>query len=76
MNAPALPAYLQNRQSQGVAARATAGMGGILPPHISIKGNQYTLVDAAGNKASAGAVMYACICWPSGILLPAASISV
>ncbi len=61
MNAPALPAYLQNRQSQGVAARATAGMGGILPPHISIAGNGFTLIDAAGNKMPLGQSMQACV---------------
>jgi hypothetical protein len=61
MNAPALPAYLQNRQSQGVAARATAGMGGVLPPHISIAGNGYTLIDAAGNKMPLGPTMSACV---------------
>lgn len=51
MNTPALPAYLQNRQSQRVAEGAADGIGGSLPPHISIRGNEFTLVDAAGNKA-------------------------
>jgi hypothetical protein len=61
MNAPALPAYLQNRQSQGVAARATSGMGGVLPPHISIAGNCFTLIDAGGNKMPLGGTMQACV---------------
>jgi hypothetical protein len=47
----ALPTYLQNRQSQRVAEGAADGIGGSLPPHISIRGNEFTLVDAAGNKA-------------------------
>jgi hypothetical protein len=51
MNVPALPAYLQNRKSQRVAEGAAEGIGGALPPHISIRGNEFTLVDAAGNKA-------------------------
>lgn len=50
MNTPALPAYLQNRQSQRVAEGAADGIGGSLPPHISPKGNIFTLVDASGNK--------------------------
>jgi hypothetical protein len=51
MNTPALPSYLQSRQSQRVAEGAADGIGGSLPPHISIRGNNFTLVDAAGNKA-------------------------
>jgi hypothetical protein len=51
MNTPALPAYLQSRQSQRVAEGAADGIGSSLPPHISIRGNNFTLVDAAGNKA-------------------------
>jgi hypothetical protein len=46
----ALPAYLQSRQSRIVAEGAADGIGGSVPPHISIKGNVFTLVDAAGNK--------------------------
>jgi hypothetical protein len=51
MNQPALPSYLQNRQSHRVAEGAANGIGGSLPPHISIRGNEFTLVDASGNKA-------------------------
>jgi hypothetical protein len=50
MNQPQLPAYLQNRQSRIVSEGAADGIGGSLPPHISIRGNEFTLIDAAGNK--------------------------
>lgn len=50
MNTPQLPAYLQNRQSRIVSDGAADGIGGSLPPHISIRGNEFTLIDAAGNK--------------------------
>lgn len=46
-----LPAHLQGRQPAGMAARAAEGMGGSLPPHVSIKGNWFTFVDAAGHEA-------------------------
>ena len=45
-----LPSYLQTRATKAVATRAAEGIGGSLPPHISIRGNRFTLVDAAGNK--------------------------
>lgn len=48
-----LPAYLANLGTPGLAARAAEGIGFSLPPHISIRGNQFTLVDAAGNKQTA-----------------------
>lgn len=50
MNQPQLPAYLQSRQSRIVSEGAADGIGGSLPPHISIRGNEFTLIDAAGNK--------------------------
>jgi hypothetical protein len=50
MNQPQLPAYLQNRQSRIVSDGAADGIGAQLPPHISIRGNEFTLIDAAGNK--------------------------
>lgn len=50
-----LPAYLRNRQTPAVAARALQGLGSSLPPHISIKGNSFTLVDASGQEAAMGA---------------------
>lgn len=49
-----LPAYLRNRQAPAVAARALQGLGSSLPPHISIRGNQFTLVDSAGAEAPMG----------------------
>ncbi len=48
-----LPAHLANLPASGLAARAAEGIGSALPPHISIRGNQFTLVDAAGNKQTA-----------------------
>jgi hypothetical protein len=50
MTNPQLPAYLQNRQSRIVSDGAADGIGGALPPHVSIRGNVWTLVDANGNK--------------------------
>ena len=44
-----LPAHLQNRQ-QSLVGRAADGMGGLLPPHISIKDNRFTFVDAAAHR--------------------------
>ncbi len=48
MNQPQLPAHLQGRQSRHLAETAAQGLGGALPPHISIRGNAFTLVDATG----------------------------
>jgi hypothetical protein len=42
------PAYLDDNLPT-LNDRATQGLGALLPPHISIRGNQFTLVDAAGN---------------------------
>lgn len=47
-----LPAHLQGRAPDAVTARAAAGMGGSLPPHVSIMGNTFTFVDAGGNEAA------------------------
>lgn len=47
-----LPAFLQNYQSRGLIERATQGMGSAMPPHVSIRGNQFTLIDAAGEKTN------------------------
>lgn len=49
MNAPALPAYLQNRTARRLTDDASAGMGTSLPAHISTEGGVFTLIDAAGN---------------------------
>jgi hypothetical protein len=45
-----LPAHLKNRRSQAVAAEVSHGLGSAQPPHVSILGGRFTLVDAAGNK--------------------------
>lgn len=45
-----LPAYLLNRPTRGLAAAASAGLGAARPPHISRRGNRFTLVDGAGNR--------------------------
>jgi hypothetical protein len=45
-----LPAHLQGRQVRNLTERASEGMGGALPPHVSIQGNSFTFVDAAGNE--------------------------
>lgn len=50
MNQPALPAYLQNRNTRRLVDDATAGLGTSLPAHISTQGSVFTLVDAAGNE--------------------------
>lgn len=56
-----LPAHLQGRQIPRLADRAIAGIGSSLPPHISIQGNQFTLIDATGAEQGAGASLTACI---------------
>lgn len=50
----ALPAHLQGRDHAGIAQRAAEALGSPLPPHISIRGNTFTLVDAAGAEYNAG----------------------
>lgn len=52
-----LPAHLQGRTSHNVAEKAAIGIGSSLPPHISIRGNTFTLVDAAGQEAGVGAAL-------------------
>ncbi len=47
-----LPAHLAKTQLPRLSDRATEGMGSSLPPHISIRGNEFTLVDAAGEETS------------------------
>lgn len=49
MTINARPAYLDDNLPT-LNDRATQGLGALLPPHISIRGNQFTLVDAAGNQ--------------------------
>ena len=45
-----LPAHLQNRQRRDLASSAMGGLNTGRPPHISIAGNRFTLIDAAGNQ--------------------------
>lgn len=45
-----LPAYLANRQRRDLASQASGGIQSGQGPHISIKDNRFTLVDAAGNE--------------------------
>lgn len=52
-----LPAYLQNRQVQDFTDYAGDGIGGALPPHVSIQGNMFTLIDAAGQEFQPMATM-------------------
>lgn len=49
-----LPQHLQGRTSHNIAEKAAVGLGSVLPPHISIRGNTFTLVDAGGNEAAFG----------------------
>jgi hypothetical protein len=56
-----LPAHLANLPNRNLAARATQGMGSQIPPHISIQGNRFTLIDAANNEQDAGPVIEAVI---------------
>lgn len=43
-----LPAYLQNRQSKGLAQDLIANLGTGSPPYVSIANNRFTLIDSAG----------------------------
>jgi hypothetical protein len=56
-----LPAHLKNRRSQAVAVEVAAGLGSAQPPHISILGGRFTLVDAAGNKKPLDTTYLDCI---------------
>lgn len=46
----ALPDYLRDIPSAGIADRALEGIGSSQPPHISIRGNEFTLVDQGGEE--------------------------
>ena len=48
MNTPALPAFLQQRQSKALAADLSGNLGMGSPPYISIMGNRFTLLDSSG----------------------------
>src|ERR1039458_10055505 len=56
-----LPAHLKNRRSQAVAVEVAAGLGSAQPPHISIQGGRFTLVDAAGNKKPVETMYLDCV---------------
>lgn len=45
-----LPAYLQNRQSRGLAQSLVANLGIGAPPFLSIMGNRLNLIDAVGEE--------------------------
>lgn len=45
-----LPVHLQNRQRRDLVTSAIGGLNTGSPPHISIAGNRFTLVDDAGNE--------------------------
>lgn len=45
-----LPAYLQNSRAPRLAERSTEGMGSAMPPHISIRGNRFHLIDQSGDE--------------------------
>jgi len=45
-----LPAYLQNRQSKGLAQTLVGNLGVGSPPFLSIMGNRLSLIDAAGDE--------------------------
>lgn len=49
------PSYLT--QVPNLSDRAVQGIGTALPPHVSIRGNKFTLVDGAGNKKLLGDTM-------------------
>jgi|HubBroStandDraft_4_1064222.scaffolds.fasta_scaffold00027_32 hypothetical protein len=47
-----LPDYLTKTTLPRLSDRATEGMGSAMPPHISIRGNEFTLVDTSGEETS------------------------
>lgn len=49
------PSYLTN--APDLSEKAVTGLGSVLPPHVSIRGNKFTLVDGAGNKKQLGDTM-------------------
>lgn len=49
-NALQVPAYLMNRVLKRTPESLIRGIGGGQPPHISLKGNRFTMVNAAGEE--------------------------
>lgn len=45
-----LPAHLQQYQVPDIGATLAQNLGSAMPPHVSIGGNRFTLVDAANNE--------------------------
>jgi hypothetical protein len=45
-----LPAHLQTYQVPDIGATLSQNLGSSMPPHVSIGGNRFTLVDAANNE--------------------------
>lgn len=68
MPLPQAPAYLQPSTRPALNEAARDGIGGGLPPHISIKGNTFTAVDAAGNQYNIGPVMQAAVIDVSNVI--------
>lgn len=50
MNIPNLPDHLRNRARGTALDDVGAGLGTSVPPYVSLKGNRFTLIDAAGTK--------------------------
>jgi len=45
-----LPAYLQQYSAPDIGAALSANLGSAMPPHVSIGGGRFTLVDASNNE--------------------------
>lgn len=45
-----LPAYLQQYQAPDIGAALSANLGSAMPPHVSIGGGRFTLIDAGNNE--------------------------
>jgi hypothetical protein len=45
-----LPAHLQSYQTPDIAGALSANLGSAMPPHVSIGGGRFTLIDAGNNE--------------------------
>ncbi len=45
-----LPAHLQRYQTRDIGSTLSANLGSAMPPHVSIAGGRFTLVDASNNE--------------------------
>jgi hypothetical protein len=45
-----LPTHLQNLQAPDLASTLSANLGSAMPPHVSIGGGRFTLIDAGNNE--------------------------